>query len=144
MDERPLGFIMYTTDGYMSAQLMRPNPGHFASVIGVQSDARRIRAGSVNLFCLCRTFKCLLGVAAGQQKRILASTWSKMLIGLEDAHLLNVSTFGCVEHLRAAPQRDRVGPIPVRSHSTDTRQARQNGTIKLCGISEAPRPSYFV
>src|SRR5262249_18515990 len=31
MGERPMGFIMYTSDGYMSAQLMRPNPGHFAS-----------------------------------------------------------------------------------------------------------------
>src|SRR6187549_2717684 len=31
MGERPMGIIMYTPDGYMSAQLMRPNPGHFAS-----------------------------------------------------------------------------------------------------------------
>ncbi len=31
MGERPAGIIMYTPDGYMSAQLMRPNPGHFAS-----------------------------------------------------------------------------------------------------------------
>jgi hypothetical protein len=31
MGERPMGVIMYTPDGYMSAQLMRPNPGHFAS-----------------------------------------------------------------------------------------------------------------
>src|SRR6185312_7646236 len=29
--ESPMGIIMYTPDGYMSAQLMRPNPGHFAS-----------------------------------------------------------------------------------------------------------------
>ena len=28
MGERPMGIIMYTPDGYMSAQLMRPNPGH--------------------------------------------------------------------------------------------------------------------
>src|SRR5262249_51229867 len=28
MGERPMGI---TPDGYMSAQLMRPNPGHFAS-----------------------------------------------------------------------------------------------------------------
>src|SRR5262249_9929467 len=34
--------------------------------------------------------------------------------------------------------------MPVSSHSTETRQARQKGTIKLCGISEAPRPSYLV
>src|SRR5262245_5328208 len=40
--------------------------------------------------------------------------------------------------------RDRVGPMPVSSHSTDTRQARQNGTIRLCGMSDAPRPSYLV
>jgi hypothetical protein len=26
-----MGIIMYTPDGYMSAQLMRTNPGHFAS-----------------------------------------------------------------------------------------------------------------
>jgi hypothetical protein len=26
-----MGVIMYTPDGYMSAQLMRPNPSHFAS-----------------------------------------------------------------------------------------------------------------
>ena len=31
MGERPMGIIMYTPDGYMSAQLMRTNPGHFAS-----------------------------------------------------------------------------------------------------------------
>lgn len=31
MGETPLGIIMYTPDGYMSAQLMRQNPGHFAS-----------------------------------------------------------------------------------------------------------------
>ena len=31
MGETPLDIIMYTPDGYMSAQLMRPNPGHFAS-----------------------------------------------------------------------------------------------------------------
>ena len=31
MGERPTGIIMYTPDGYMSAQLMRANPGHFAS-----------------------------------------------------------------------------------------------------------------
>ena len=31
MGERPTGIIMYTPDGYMSAQLMRTNPGHFAS-----------------------------------------------------------------------------------------------------------------
>jgi len=31
MGERPTGIIMYTADGYMSAQLMRANPGHFAS-----------------------------------------------------------------------------------------------------------------
>jgi Lipocalin-like domain len=31
MGESPMGIIMYTPDGYMSAQLMRPNPGHFAS-----------------------------------------------------------------------------------------------------------------
>jgi len=67
-----------------------------------------------------------------------------MLIGLEGAHVFNVSTFGCIEQLRWAPQRDRIGPIPVRSHSSDTRQARQNGTIKLCGMSEAPLPSYLV
>lgn len=29
--ERPMGVILYTSDGYMSAQLMRSNPGHFAS-----------------------------------------------------------------------------------------------------------------
>src|SRR6185312_585937 len=31
MGERPMGIIMYTPDEYMSAQLMRSNPGHFAS-----------------------------------------------------------------------------------------------------------------
>jgi hypothetical protein len=31
MGEQPAGIIMYTPDGYMSAQLMRANPGHFAS-----------------------------------------------------------------------------------------------------------------
>jgi hypothetical protein len=31
MGERPTGIITYTPDGYMSAQLTRPNPGHFAS-----------------------------------------------------------------------------------------------------------------
>jgi hypothetical protein len=31
MGEKPTGIIMYTPDGYMSAQLMRANPGHFAS-----------------------------------------------------------------------------------------------------------------
>jgi hypothetical protein len=31
MGERPLGTIMYTPDGYMSAQLMRSNPSHFVS-----------------------------------------------------------------------------------------------------------------
>jgi len=31
MGKKPMGLIMYTPDGYMSAQLMRPNPGHFAS-----------------------------------------------------------------------------------------------------------------
>jgi len=34
--------------------------------------------------------------------------------------------------------------MPVSSHSTETRQARQKGTIKLCGMSKAPRPSYLV
>lgn len=34
--------------------------------------------------------------------------------------------------------------MPVSSHSTETRQARQKGTIKLCGKSEAPRPSYLM
>src|SRR5262249_1368523 len=34
--------------------------------------------------------------------------------------------------------------MPVSSHSTETRQARQKGTIKLCGMSDAPRPSYLV
>jgi hypothetical protein len=29
----------------------------------------------------------------------------------------------------------------VRSHSTETRQARQNGTIKLCGMRETHRNS---
>ena len=29
--ESPMGIIMYTPDGYMSVQLMLPNPGHFAS-----------------------------------------------------------------------------------------------------------------
>ena len=29
--ESPMGIIMYTPDGYMSAQLMRPNPSHFVS-----------------------------------------------------------------------------------------------------------------
>jgi hypothetical protein len=32
MGERPTGIITYTPDGYMSAQLMRPNPGHFAQI----------------------------------------------------------------------------------------------------------------
>lgn len=41
-------------------------------------------------------------------------------------------------------KRGRVAPMPVKSHSTDTRQARQKGTIKLCGMREAPRPSYLV
>ena len=31
MGERPTGILIYTPDGYMSAQLMRANPGHFAS-----------------------------------------------------------------------------------------------------------------
>jgi hypothetical protein len=31
MGEKPMGIIMYTPDGYVSAQLMRANPGHFAS-----------------------------------------------------------------------------------------------------------------
>ena len=31
LGEQPVGIIMYTSDGYMSAQLMRSNPGHFAS-----------------------------------------------------------------------------------------------------------------
>ena len=31
MGERPMGTIMYTPDGYMSAQLMRSNPSHFVS-----------------------------------------------------------------------------------------------------------------
>ena len=31
MGERPMGIIMYTSDGYMSAQLMRPNRRPFAS-----------------------------------------------------------------------------------------------------------------
>jgi Lipocalin-like domain len=31
MGERPMGIIMYTPDGYMSAQLMRPNRSPFAS-----------------------------------------------------------------------------------------------------------------
>jgi len=31
MGERPMGIIMYTPDGYMSAQLMRSNPRHFVS-----------------------------------------------------------------------------------------------------------------
>ena len=29
MGERPMGTIMYTPDGYMSAQLMRSNPSYF-------------------------------------------------------------------------------------------------------------------
>ena len=31
MGEQPIGIIMYTPDGYMSAQLMRPNRTHYAS-----------------------------------------------------------------------------------------------------------------
>ena len=31
MGKKPMGIIMYTPDGYMSAQLTRPNPDHFAS-----------------------------------------------------------------------------------------------------------------
>ena len=31
MGERPMGPVMYTPDGYMSAQLMRSNPSHFVS-----------------------------------------------------------------------------------------------------------------
>lgn len=41
-------------------------------------------------------------------------------------------------------KRGRVAPMPVKIHSTDTRQARQKGTIKLCGMREARRPSYLV
>jgi hypothetical protein len=31
MSEKPMGIIMYTPDGYMSAQLMHPDRKHFAS-----------------------------------------------------------------------------------------------------------------
>jgi len=65
-----------------------------------------------------------------------------MLIVCEGAHAFSMSIF---EELSIfGLQRDRVGPMPVSSHSTDTRQARQKGTIKLCGMSDAPRPSYLV
>jgi hypothetical protein len=40
--------------------------------------------------------------------------------------------------------RGRFVPMPVKSHSTETRQARQKGTIRLCGMRDAPRPSYLV
>jgi hypothetical protein len=65
-----------------------------------------------------------------------------MLIVCEGAQAFSMSIF---EELSIfGLQRDRVGPMPVSSHSTDTRQARQKGTIKLCGMSDAPRPSYLV
>jgi hypothetical protein len=54
MSEQPVGIIMYTPDGYMSAQLMKPGRTPFASGL-VPRDPRRIRVGSNHLYRVFRS-----------------------------------------------------------------------------------------
>ena len=57
MGERPAGIIMYTPDGYMSAQLMRPNPGHFASPDWFKATPEEYARAASNYFAYAGPFE---------------------------------------------------------------------------------------
>jgi hypothetical protein len=57
MGETPLGIIMYTPDGYMSAQLMRPNPGHFASPDWFKATPEEYTRAASNYFAYAGPFE---------------------------------------------------------------------------------------
>ena len=58
MSEKPMGIIMYTSDGFMSAQLPEARPEAFCIGGLVQWHGRGIQGRSLNLHRLFRSFPC--------------------------------------------------------------------------------------
>ena len=56
MGEKPEGMIMYTPDGYMSAQLMRPGRPPFASGDWFRGTEAEVRAEAMGYIAYCGPF----------------------------------------------------------------------------------------